>query len=129
MESIEKYIKDQLEEIDITYLVREEIRKLISTEIKQAIAKSVRTEIDTIIHSEVEIYMAGEVKTDDGWGKKETYPSLEGLFKRTFKERVDSSYDIKSIIIKIVKEKVAELYINNAKKIAQKITEELADNM
>ena len=50
MESIEKYIKDQLEEIDITYLVREEIRKLISTEIKQAIAKSVRTEIDTIIH-------------------------------------------------------------------------------
>jgi len=68
MESIEKYIKDQLEEIDITYLVREEIRKLISTEIKQAIAKSVRTEIDTIIHS-------AEWATEQGY---ETVSTVDG---------------------------------------------------
>lgn len=127
MKSIEEFIQDRVEEFDVKELVLAEIRSLIQDDIKRTIQAAVKKEIDDLIHSEVEIYMAGTVTTDDGWGKRESFPSLKDLFMRTFKERLDKSYEMRNSIAKAVKNKVDELYQQNAKIISEKFAKELTN--
>ena len=103
MTTIEDLIKGQIEQLDIRELVQQEIRRLVSDDVKREITKTTKEEVQKIIKTEVEICMGKPVQTDDGWGKKETYTSFEELFKKHFKESLNSTYEVKKTIDRHVK--------------------------
>ena len=126
MINIEEYIQNQLEGIEIEHLVSDEIRRHITDDIKRQISKVVREHIDEIIKTEINIVMESPIQTNDGWGKKEKYSTFRDLFKKEFREKMNSSWDMKTLIQKIVQNKVNELFQNNFKEVAQKIADTLA---
>ena len=121
MIDIDKYLKEQLEQVEITNLVIAEIKNLISTDIRKQITKAVRDQIDILIKDEIDIYLSGPVDTDDGWGKKVYYESFEMLFKKEFNERIKATYDVKRIIEKRVSEQVKSLFTDRYEEVIDKI--------
>lgn len=109
MKTIEDLIKDQIEQLDIKELVLIEIRRLISDDVKREITKTTKEEILRIIKTEVEIQMSKGVKTDDGWGKKESYSSFEEMFKKFFSESLNNKYEIQKVVQEYVKTETKKL--------------------
>jgi hypothetical protein len=124
--NIEGYIQKQLEGVDIQDLVESEIKRLVSDDIRKAISLTVKTHIDRIVKTEIEIAMAGEVLTNDGWGKKNKYESFQALFKELFKKRLDESWDMKKLIENAIKERVDYLFKHEEKAIKQSIIDGIA---
>ncbi len=122
---IEAYIRQQLEEIDIAELVRREIRTIVNGELRSGIVASARKEVDAIIKTEIEACLTKPVKTDDGWGKKAEYESLDDLFKQEFRKKLDSNYEMKNTIKKIVESKVSDLMKERYYTIAKRVADEL----
>lgn len=112
---ISKYIDSQLRQIDISEIVKNEVRSQISSDIKRELKKAVEKKVDSIIDTEIEIALEEPVTTDDGWGSRKSYPHFSDLFKKVFKEKMASQWDIKRSIEKMVKEKVDEIYKNEHK--------------
>lgn len=117
--TIEDLIKEQIEQLDIKELVQNEIRRLVSDDVKREITKATKEEVQRIITTEVEIQMSKGVKTDDGWGKKESYNSFEEMFKKYFAEALNGKYEIQ----RIVKEHIT----NETKKLVDAKTAEIVN--
>lgn len=120
---IEKLIQEQIQNVEYENLVTDEIRRCLTGDIKRTINEVMRNEIEDIIKSEIEIVMSGEVFTDDGWGRKEKFNSFENLFKKTFKEKLNSSYDIKRILGENIKKRVSQLYEKNKADAIEKVVD------
>ena len=125
MSQIEEYIMREIREIDITQIVREEVRKQISGDIAREIAKSVRSGIDQIINTEIEIVLSKGVETDDGWGKKVQYKSFEDLFKEEFQKKLNSNYEMKKMLEKAVQDHVAMLFRQSYDEVSKKVVDGL----
>jgi hypothetical protein len=107
--TIEDLIKEQIEQLNIKELVQNEIRRLVSDDVKREITKVTKEEVQRIIRTEVEIQMSKGVKTDDGWGKKESYNSFEEMFKKHFAEALNSKYEIQNIVKKHITDETKRL--------------------
>ena len=123
---IEQYIQDQVEQIDISAIVRQEVRANITDDIRKQIHAVVNREIEAIIKKEITFAMSQPISTDDGWGKKEAYPSIEALFKEKFASKLESSWEMKKTISREVQNKVNDLFNKSVHDVIAKITEELA---
>lgn len=122
---IENYIQKQLEEIDIAELVRRELRAMVADEFKSTVAPAVRKEVDAIIKAELEACFSKPIKTNNGWGERNEYASLDDLFKQEFYKRLESSYEMKNTIKKLVEAKVSDLMKQHYDAIAKKMANEL----
>ncbi len=68
--------------------------------------------------------LAGEVKMDDGWGKKETYASLQDMFKSYLHHEMQG-YSLTKALDREVSRQVKALIDANAKALAAKLVEEV----
>lgn len=123
--TIEDFIKDQIEQLDIKQMVQSEIRGLISADVKREITKVTKEEIQQIIKTEIEICMSKGVQTDDGWGRKENYDSFEVLFKKYFREALDNIYEVKRTISDYVKTETNKLVGEKTKEIVEALKKSL----
>jgi hypothetical protein len=62
---------------------------------------------------------------DDGWGRKETYPRFEDLFKQTFQKKMNDSWDAKREIERQVTAKVDALVKGEMTAVVAKIADAL----
>jgi len=125
MSNFDEYIARQLEEIDISEYVKDEIRSRVGDEIQRQITIGVKEKVTEIINAEIRIVLNKPVATDDGWGKKESYNNFESLFKKVFSERLAGEWEMKKAIENQVKSKVAELFEKNFREVATKIADGL----
>lgn len=116
-------LKEKIEEIEIQDIVRNEIKSLISNDVRNAIRDSVRKEVDEIIHEEIKTVLKKPIQTDDGWGKKVSYPSFEELFKAEFAIRMENNWDMKKAIDSAVKERVSLIMNQNMEEIIKKFVD------
>ena len=123
--NIEKLIQERIENMDLTGMARDEIRDFIRRDTANQLKKIIEEEVRGIIKEEIAKVMAGEVKTDDGWGKKESYPCFEDLFKLTFRKKMDESWEAKKEIGQQVNARVDALMRNEMKDVVQKIVDTL----
>lgn len=123
--NIEKLVQERIEDMDMTGLARDEIRDHIRRNTVVQIQKIIEEEVRAIIKEEIAKVMAGEVKTDDGWGKKETYPSFEDLFKQVFQKKMNDSWDAKREIERQVAAKVDALVKGEMNAVVSKIVDAL----
>ncbi len=68
--------------------------------------------------------LAGEVKMDDGWGKKETYASLQDMFKSYLHYEMQG-YPLTKALDREVSRQVKALIDTNAKALAAKLVAEV----
>lgn len=108
--TLEEILKEQIENIDVEQLVKDQVSKAVSNKMYSVLENIIKDELKSIIRVEAEkIMLSGPIKTDDGWGKKEEYPSFEDMFKGVFKKSLDSKYEIQNIFKDIATRKVHEL--------------------
>ena len=122
---IEKLIEKQIAGIDYEYLVRDEIRRSLTDNIKREIHSVIKNRVEELINLEIDIVLSGEVFTDDGWGKKGKYNSFADLFKSTFQEKLNSSWDMKRLLENKVKERVSALFENKKAEAVEKVVDEM----
>ena len=123
---VEAQVKRELENMDLREIVENEVRRVVSNGIGKEIVSKVSLLADQMIAEECRKELDGEVETDDGWGHRKTYSSFEELFRETFKNRMNSSYDVKREIEKLVKERVESLIKQDYNKVLEKIVDELS---
>jgi hypothetical protein len=125
MIDINKHLEDELNRIDLSEVVSEEIRKLINKDIRSQILKIVNSKLELLITSEINNELSGKVMTDDGWGARKTYDSFEALFKATLVEKMNGAYSMKETISRCVKARVDKLFSDKAGDISKKFADEL----
>ena len=124
--NIEALVKEKIEDVDVGSLVRSEIRKELSGDIKRSIKEVMRCEIGDIIRTEIDIVMTTlPISTDDGWGKKEEFVSFEELFKKEFYSRLNSSWEMKKEVSKVVKAHVESLFNRHEENINKYVVEKI----
>jgi hypothetical protein len=123
--NIESLLREKLEEMDLNHMVRNEINSLISESVKEEIKKVVQRECLRMVEAEIVKYMEGEVRTDNGWGKKETYKTFNDLFKKVLAEKLEGQWDAQRIIANAVKERVDAIMVKQYKEVIEKIVNEL----
>jgi len=121
MLNVNEYLENALKEIDLTDLVREEIREMVRGDVQRQIKEAVKKQVDEIIETEIEIALSAPVHTDDGWGNKGDYPDFEALFKDVFRKKLNATWDMKGVIQKQVEAKVKKLFQDNFKVAIDKI--------
>lgn len=126
MESmVENLVKQRIDQMDIEYIVRDSVRGLVAEQAKAAIKPIMDKELNAIILKEIENIFTTEVKIDDGWGKREVHPTFEELFKSEFKRKLNDQYQIKSVIQKLVQERVTSLINQDYSKVVETIVDTL----
>jgi hypothetical protein len=123
--NIESLVKERIEDMDLDYVVKEIIGGLIAKDVKETISRTVKEECLVMIRERIADALNGPVKTDDGWGKKEEYPSFGDLFKKEMAARMKDSYDVKREIAKQVEARVKSIMDNQYKEVVEKIVNEL----
>ena len=108
--TLEEILKEQIENIDVEQLVKDQVSKAVSNKMYSVLENIIKDELKSIIRVEAEkIMLSGPIKTNDGWGKEEEYPSFEDMFKLLFKKSLDSKYEIQHIFKDIATRKMHEL--------------------
>ena len=108
--TLEEILKEQIENIDVEQIVKDQVSQAISQRMYSSLENIIKDELRNIIKVEAEkIMFSGPIKTNDGWGKKEEYPSFDEMFKTLFKKSLDSKYEIQSIFNDIATRKINEL--------------------
>jgi len=123
---IEKQVVMEISGHNIEEIVKNEIRKIIASGVGKEIIASVNSVAKHMIAEEVRKALDGEVKTDDGWGKRESYPSFEELFRKTFKREMESKYEVKKEIEQQVSVRVKSLVQQDYNKVIEKIVDEIS---
>ena len=126
---IQAYIEEQVKEIDVKEevfaIIHHTVVKIVREDAQNEIKRIMNDEISALINREIAIILAGPVTVNDGWSKRETYPSFEDMFKKLFKERLDKSYDMKSTIQREVQQMAEKLYKKKVGIIKARIVEEI----
>ena len=131
-ELIEKIIRENIEsrlaDFDYNVVISDFVREIARGEIKSI----VNIKINEIIDNEIKNVLTGEIDIDNGWGNRKHYNSFEELFKLTFNEKLNSTYEIKRVIEKTIQDHVDKLIKNKTKELTTKIQDlvlvELGDN-
>ena len=108
--NLDKVLQEAVEQVDVRSIVTEEVRALVRSDLQ-----------------EIEQLLAGEVTTDDGWGRVKIYSSFEELFKQTFSEAVHDRYEVRRLVADEVNSKVYKMLKDNLKTVVAKIATELTE--
>jgi hypothetical protein len=123
--NIESLVKERIEDMDLDFMVKEIIGSLITKDVRETINRAVKEECLVMIRERIANALDGPVSTDDGWGKKEEYPTFADLFKREMSARMKDSYDVRREIGKQVEARVRSIMENQYKEVIEKIVNEL----
>ncbi len=123
--NIESLVKERINDMDLEFAVKETIGGLITKEVREIINRIIKEECVKMIAIEIKKMLDGPVKTDDGWGHKEEYPSFMDLFKKEMSVRMKDSYDVKREIGKQVENRVKSIMDNQFREVVEKIVSEL----
>lgn len=123
--NIENLVKERIEDMDLDFVVKEIIGGLITKDVKDTINRVVKEECLAMIRERIATMLDGPVSTDDGWGKREEFPSFMDLFKKEMAARMKDSYDVKREIAKQVEARVKSIMDNQYKEVVEKIVNEL----
>jgi hypothetical protein len=123
--NIEKLVAERIEDMDLDHVVKEIVGGLITKDVKESITKNVKEECLVMIRERINVILNGPVTTDDGWGKREAYPSFTDLFKKEMAARMNDSYEVKREIGKQVETRVKSIMDNQYKEVIEKIVNEL----
>jgi hypothetical protein len=123
---VQTQVRVELEQMDLKDIIVTEVRRAISEGVAKDIVEKISSVSESLITDEIQKVLAGEVKTNDGWGKKETYPSFEDLFKSKLGDKLKDRYEVGKIIDKKVNERVASLFNQDYNKVIEKIVDEIS---
>jgi len=123
---IEKIIQGRIEDIDVEAIVRDIVTDLIRAEAQKQVKRITDEKATELIVTAIKsVLYRGEVKTNDGWGKTETYPNFEALFKCVLHKKLAVSWDMQGLVKKVIEEKVAQLVYASKAQLAKRFTDEL----
>lgn len=122
---VEAQVKRELEETDIKGVIEATVRDSIRNGVGKEIISGVNAVAKHMIAEEVRKALDGEVRTDDGWGKRNVYTSFEELFRATFKKAIDDKYEVKKEIERLVKQRVESLIKQDYNRILEKIVDDI----
>lgn len=120
-ELIEKIIRENIESRLVDFDYSTVISDFVSEIARDKINSIVNIKINEIIDNEIKNILAGEIDTDNGWGDRKHYNSFEDLFKLTFNEKLNSTWEIKRVIEKTIQDHVDKLIKNKTKELTTKI--------
>lgn len=120
---VEKQVVIELGQMDLTGIVESEVRKFIVSCVSKGTLSSVNDIAKNMITEEIKKCLEDKITTDDGWGKRETYDSFQALFSKTFKRKMDESYEVKKEIEKQVSARVQSLINQEYTRIIAKIVD------
>lgn len=123
---VEQQVEKEVQDFNFKEIIQAEVRNIIKNGVGKEIIESVSLVAKHMIAEEVRIALDGEVTTDDGWGKKVTYPSFEGLFRAKFRKEMEEKYEVKKEIERQVAQRVASLIKQDYTKVIEKIVDELS---
>ena len=126
---LNKYIAQQLEDIDISLIVKQEVKSQVQGDVARELKVIVREQIERIILDEIDLVMKEGIEVSDGWDKPKRYEKFSDFFRVEFRKRLDKSYDIRKLIDKAVKDKVSSLFNANIDKALKDIVEKLTKEM
>ena len=92
----------------------ETIREAVNYQLEMEVRQQVKQVISDNIQTAVDATFTGAIMTNDGWGKKENFPSFDDMFKVELKKAL-SSYNIAREAQTIVKAQVEKLMADNVK--------------
>lgn len=128
MIDVEKMIKDQIDNMDlhymVTHVIENELRGKIRDVCEQAVRSMSRETIKVIISEEVADIMNSGFTTNDGWGNDKKHPSFEAFFKQELRKSF-SNTDLQATVRRHVEEQTKELVKNQAKEITSQVMEEI----
>ena len=126
---INEIIVKSINSYDIEAILRESVNDIVldivSKDVREQIKLKVKESINIIISEEISKVLAGEIHTDDGWGRKESYVSFEMLFKKSFREKLNDSWDMKKTIENHIKQYTEKLFKDSYQDVANKMAEVL----
>lgn len=123
--NIEKTIQQKLNDLDITFLVRDAVNTIVKNETQIVIGKILERETEKIITENIKYYLKDSVSINDGWGAIKTFATFEEMFKQELKKKMDNEYKIKKVIENIIDNKVSELMKSRYDEVKDKIVNEL----
>lgn len=128
-EMIENIIRESVNEYIDEYSVERALKEVIKDKIQNKLETFTNEYIKGKIDEAIDLVLKGEIKTDDGWGKKEHYDSFEDMFKVKFNEKLNNTWEIKRIIENTVKERLDNLFKEKTKEITAKIQDMVLEEM
>ena len=123
--NIECLVRERIAEMELEGYVREAIESIITKDVRTTINKIVTEESREIILTEIKKVLDGPVKTDDGWGNRETYPAFSDLFKQVLRKKMADSYEVKREIERNVQSRVDSIMKTQYAGVVEKIVNEL----
>jgi hypothetical protein len=123
--NLEKLVQDRLDNLDLEHMVKGIVRDVISAEVRAQVKPIIEKEVTQIIAEEIKKVFTTETIIDYGWGSREVFPTFEALFKKQFKAKLDSQYEVKKIISDLVKERVTSLINQDYAKVVETIVDTL----
>ena len=124
---VEELLEKQIQGFGLEEMVKEIISKMISADTRAAIRDIVNKKIETMIVDEFETVISGKVETDDGFGDKQEFGSFEGLFKKTFRERLNEDYGVKRLLENVVRSRIDRFLDENRKEVVKKFVDEVTE--
>ena len=118
-------VEAEIERMDIATIIEHHVRSMIQKELGKTLIGVCEDKAKAMIEEEIERVLDGTVETDDGWGKKNQYDSFTSMFRMIVKKQMDSSWDVKRTIGKLVENRCASLIKQDYNKICEKITDEI----
>ena len=125
--TFEQFLEKQIQGVDLEEIVRQEIRNMISADTRAAIRDIVNKKIETMIVDEFETVISGKVETDDGFGDRQEFESFEELFKKTFRERLNKTYEVKRLLDNLMKDRIDRFLNDNRKDVVKKFVDEVTE--
>lgn len=122
-------LNELVDEAELTEILRERAYKEADRIFFEVVRDFMRQHAKEIAEREIEKVvadaLAGEVKMDDGWGKKQAFESLQDMF-RTYLASEMKNYRLKDTLEREVKRQVGALIDANVARLAAKLVAEIA---
>lgn len=123
---INTLIRNQIEELDLSDLVRKEIRALISDATKKHINDAVKAGCTKIVEDEIQkLLFAGEIVISNGWDSKERYANFDEFLRSAFRKAAHEKYEVMRTVEKLVKERITSLLNAKYNEVLEKIVDSL----
>jgi len=127
--SIEEYVKNQLQNIDVTSLVEAEVRRQVKPLIESETNKFVRDKINELVAQELEKFMAGEVVLKKDWMEEERYSSFSQYIAKMFQQSINQNYHLQRELERMVQNSIKDMYGDMVKRVEAAMLDEVKNNL
>ena len=124
-ELVTKQVSLEVSELDIQGMVREVVAKHVEHHTGGVIRNLVTEAAKERVYELLEQSLESEVRTDNGWGQKETYKTFEDMVRQVFKKALDDKYEVKRVLEQLVSQRVTALLSGERNAVVEKVVDEL----